>query len=67
MATRAEGKARRLRAFRHNSYMGHARMMRQQAISIQQSDTTTEESKEIASEIVKLSEKLAISLKTRED
>lgn len=67
MTTRADGKARRLRAFRHNSYMGHAHMMRQQAISIQQSDTTTEESKKIASEIVKLSEKLAISLKKRED
>ncbi len=62
-----EGRERRLRAFRHNSFVGHARMMQQQANAIACSDTTTEEAKEIAYEIAVLATKLERYLKTRVD
>ena len=62
-----EGRERRLRAFRHNSFVGHARMMQQQANAIACSDTTTEEAKEIAYQIVILVTKLERCLKTRVD
>ena len=62
-----EGRERRLRAFRHNSFVSHARMMQQQANAIACSDTTTEEAKEIAGEIAELATNLERSLKTRID
>ena len=62
-----EGRERRLRAFRHNSFVGHARMMTLQAYGIATSDTTTEETKQIADQIVELASKLERSLKTRID
>ena len=62
-----EGRERRLRAFRHNSYVGHARMMTMQAHNIATSDTTTEETKQIADQIVELASKLERSLSKRVD
>ena len=62
-----EGRERRLRAFKHNSYVGHARMMQMQAQNIATSDTTTEETKQIAYQIAELASKLERSLKTRVD
>lgn len=62
-----EGRERRLRAFKHNSFVGHARMMMAQANLIALSDTATEESKQIADQIVELAGKLARSLAKRID
>ena len=62
-----EGRERRLRAFKHNSFVGHARMMQMQAHNIAISDTTTEETKQIADQITNLAGKLERSLKTRVD
>lgn len=62
-----EGRERRLRAFRHNSFMGHVRMMQMQAQNIATSDTTTEETKQIADQIYDLADKLARSLSKRVD
>ena len=62
-----EGRERRLRAFRHNSFVGHARMMMIQARNISISDTTTEETKQIADQIVELASKLERSLTKRVD
>ena len=62
-----EGRKRRLRAFKHNGYMGHARLMTMQAHSIALSDTTTEDTKQIADRIAKLATKLEQSLSKRID
>ena len=62
-----EGRERRLRAFRHNSFVGHARMMMMQAHNIVTSDTTTEETKQIADQIRTLASKLERSLAKRVD
>ena len=62
-----EGRERRLRAFKHNSFVGHARMMMMQAQNITTSDTTTEETKQIADQIYVLADKLAGSLAKRVD
>ena len=62
-----EGREHRLRAFRHNSFMGHARMMQLQAHNIATSNTITEETKQIADQIAELASKLERSLKTRVD
>ena len=62
-----EGRERRLRAFKHNSFVGHARMMMMQAHTIATSDTTTEETKQIADQIAELAGKLARSLAKRVD
>jgi hypothetical protein len=62
-----EGKERRLRAFKHNGYVGHARMMQMQTQAIMNADSATRESKEIAFEINQLAAKLAGSLKIRKD
>ena len=62
-----EGRERRLRAFRHNSFVGHARMMQQQANAIANSNTTTEETKQIADQIYDLAGKLSRSLAKRID
>ena len=62
-----EGRERRLRAFKHNSFVGHARMMMMQVQNIATSDTTTEETKLIADQIYDLANKLARSLAKRVD
>ena len=62
-----EGRERRLRAFKHNSFVGHARMMMMQAQNIATSDTTTEETKQIADQIYELAGKLSGSLTKRVD
>ena len=62
-----EGRERRLRAFKHNSFVGHARMMMMQAQNITTSDTTTEETKQIADQIYELAGKLERSLAKRVD
>ena len=62
-----EGRERRLRAFKHNSFVGHARMMMMQAQNIATSDTTTEETKQIADQIGELAGKLSQSLTKRVD
>lgn len=62
-----EGRERRLRAFKHNSFVGHARMMTMQAQNIATSDTTTEETKQIADQIYALAGKLSRSLAKRVD
>ena len=62
-----EGRERRLRAFKHNSFVGHARMMTTQARNIYISDTTTKETKQIAYQIVELASKLERSLSKRVD
>ena len=62
-----EGRERRLRAFKHNSFVGHARMMTVQAHNIYISDTTTKETKQIAYQITELASKLERSLSKRVD
>ena len=62
-----EGRERRLRAFRHNALTGHVRMMQMQLLAMCQSDTTTQEAKQIAYQIAELASKLEQSLKTRID
>ena len=62
-----EGRERRLRAFKHNSYVGHARMMQMQANAIACSPTATKEAKEIAYGIAVLAGNLAQELATRVD
>ena len=62
-----EGRERRLRAFQHNGYVGHAHMMQKQTQAIMNADSTTKETKEIAFEINQLAAQLAGSLKTRLD
>ena len=62
-----EGRERRLRAFKHNSFVGHARMMMMQAQNIATSDTTTEDTKKIADQIAELAGRLSRSLAKRVD
>lgn len=62
-----EGRERRLRALKHNSFVGHARMMMMQAHAITCSPTATKEAKEIANEIAILASNLEFKLKTRVD
>lgn len=62
-----EGRERRLRAFKHNSFVGHARMMMMQAQNIAISDTTTEDTKQISDQIAELAGRLARSLSKRVD
>ena len=62
-----EGRERRLRAFKHNSFVGHVRMMQMQLLSMYQSDTTTQEAKDLAQEMHAKSYLLLASLKTRVD
>ena len=58
---------KQMAVWRHNSFLGHARMMQSQAWGIIQSATTTEESKKIAGEIAVKALELAKSLKQRID
>jgi hypothetical protein len=58
---------KRNRVFRHNSYIGYTAMTRQQMLTIIGSDTTTDESAELAKKIALLCIDLKESLKTRVD
>lgn len=51
--------------WRHNSFLGHARMMRMQCIAILSSKTTTDEAKQIAVRIEQDAELLAEALRIR--
>ena len=62
-----EGRERRLRAFKHNSFVGHVRMMQTQLLTMYQSDTTTQEAKHLVQEMHAKSCLLLASLKTRVD
>lgn len=62
-----EGRERRLRAFKHNSFVGHVRMMQMQLLHMYQSDTTTQEAKDLTQEMYAKSYLLLASLKTRID
>ena len=62
-----EGKARRLRAFRHNSYLGFVAMNERHMIEIINSDTCTVEAKQTAEIILKHFRDLTTQLRTRVD
>ena len=62
-----EGTARRLRAFRHNGYLGYTSMTRRQMLTIIDSDSVTDEAAELAKKIALLATDLAEALKTRVD
>ena len=62
-----EGRERRLRAFRHNALTGHVCMMQMQLLAMCQSDTTTQEAKDLAQEMHAKCYLLLASLKTRKD
>ena len=62
-----EGRERRLRAFKHNSFVGHVRMMQMQLLTMFESDSTTKETKDLAQEMHAKSHLLLASLKTRVD
>ena len=62
-----EGRERRLRAFKHNALTGHVRMMQMQLLNMMQTDTTTQEAKDLAEEMHAKSYLLMASLKTRKD
>ena len=62
-----EGRERRLRAFKHNSFVGHVRMIQMQLLTMYESDTTTQEAKQLAQEMHAMSYLLLASLKTRVD
>lgn len=62
-----EAKHRRNRAWTHNSYLGHAMMMRRQSAAIMNSDTATPEAKSTARDINLAAQRLAVYLKTRVD
>lgn len=64
---KAEGKARRLRAHYHNRLMGYATMSERQMLEIVNSDTTTDETKDIAATILAHLRELRVALKTRRD
>lgn len=53
--------------WRHNSYLGHVRMMRQQCRAILCSNTATDEAKAIAVRIENDAEMLGEALRTRKD
>jgi hypothetical protein len=55
------------RIWRHNSFLGHAVMMRQQLNAILAADSTTPETKQIARSMLGLVSKLQNSLATRKD
>lgn len=62
-----EGTARRLRAHYHNRLMGYATMSERQMLEILNSDTTTDEAKDIAADILARLRQLKDALKTRRD
>ena len=56
---------KRKAVYRHNGFFGSAHMMKSQCQAILNSETATDETKQIASQIRHLSLQLAKSLKTR--
>lgn len=64
---KADGRERRLRAHRHNSYHGYVAMSECQMIQILHADTTTDETKDIAADILARLRELKDALKTRRD
>ena len=64
---KADGRARRMRAFQHNSYTGFVCMSERQMIQILHADTTTDEAKDIAADILARLRELTEQLKTRVD
>ena len=64
---KADGRARRMRAFQHNSYTGFVCMSERQMIQILHADTTTDEAKDIAADILARLRELKEQLKTRVD
>lgn len=64
---KALGRERRLRAHRHNSYMGHIAMARHNFVAIMHADTATDQAKDTASQIVRKIDILRELLKTRQD
>ena len=64
---KADGRERRLRAHRHNSYHGYVAMSERQMIQILHADTTTDEAKDIAADILARLRELKEQLKTRVD
>lgn len=64
---KADGRARRMRAHQHNSYHGFVAMSERQMIQILHADTTTEEAKDIAADILARLRELKDALKTRRD
>lgn len=53
--------------WRHNSFFGHAAMMQAQAKAIIDFETTTQTTKIIAKEILRLARELELALKERID
>ena len=64
---KADGRERRLRAHRHNGYHGFVAMSERQMIQILHADTTTDEAKDIAADILARLRELRDALKTRRD
>ena len=64
---KADGRERRLRAHRHNSYHGYVAMSERQMIAILHANSTTEEAKDIAADILARLRELGDALKTRRD
>lgn len=64
---KADGRARRMRAFQHNSYTGFVCMSERQMIQILHADTTTHEAKDTAASILAHLQDLKEQLKTRVD
>ena len=64
---KADGRERRLRAHRHNSYHGFVAMSERQMLQILHADTTTDEAKDIAADILARLRELRDALKTRRD
>lgn len=57
----------RQKIWRHNSFLGHARMMEMNLRNIIDADTTTDQTKFTARKILADVEHLKLSLKTRRD
>lgn len=62
-----EAFARRQRVWRHNSFIGHTCMMRQQLNAILAADSTTERTKQIARSMLGVVSSLQNSLQERKD
>lgn len=62
-----DAEAKRQLVWRHNSYMGHARMIQMQCVAITKSSTATTQTKSLASQIYNLAGDLYDSLQTRKD
>jgi len=60
-------KQKRQKIWRHNSFLGHAAMMRQNARNIITADTPTDEAKDLAAQIESLAARLSEALKERVD